>query len=62
MRTPTHKTSLIAIFASIAGLAVIVAPVSGEMDKMDGLENIPVAVAKSDVPSWSERRANYVKP
>lgn len=56
-----NKTRLITIFASIAGLAVIVVQVHGKTDKTDSLENIPVAVAKSDMPSWSERRANYVK-
>ena len=54
-----NKTSLIIIFASIAGLAAIVIPVSGETDIV---ENVPVTVATSDVPSWSERNANYVKP
>lgn len=57
-----NKTSHIAVFASIVVLAVIVLPDSGKTDEVDSLENIPVAVAKADVPSWSESRANYVKP
>ena len=56
------KLKLIAIFAGFASLAIIVIPVSGETAKVDILEKNPVAVEKSDMPSWSERRANYVKP
>jgi len=56
------KLRLIAAFAGFASLAIIVIPVSGETAKVDTLENIPVAVEKSEVPSWSDRRANYVKP
>jgi len=56
------KLRLIAVFAGFASLAIIVIPVSGETAKVDTLEKIPVAVEKSDVPSWSDRRANYVKP
>ena len=56
------KLRLIAVFAGFASLAIIVIPVSGETAKVDTLEKIPVAIEKSDVPSWSERRANYVKP
>lgn len=56
------KLRLIAVFAGFASLAIIVIPVSGETAKVDTLEKIPVAVEKSEVPSWSDRRANYVKP
>ncbi len=62
MKTMMDKLRLIAVFAGFASLAIIFVPVSGETGKVDTLENIPVAVEKSEVPSWSERRANYVKP
>ncbi len=48
------KLRLIAAFAGFASLAIIVIPVSGETAKVDTLEKIPVAIEKSDVPSWSE--------
>ena len=56
------KLILIAVFAGFASLVAIVIPVSGETDKVDSMENMTVAVENSDVPLWSERHANYVKP
>ncbi|MFT5426029.1 MAG: peptide methionine sulfoxide reductase msrA/msrB [Gammaproteobacteria bacterium] len=61
MRTPVNKTSLIAILVSIAALAVIVAPVSGETDKADNMDKTVVA-ANSNSSSWSKNRVNYIKP
>ena len=56
------KWYLITVLAGFAGLIAIVAPVSGETDREDTIENAPVAVAQSNVPSWTDKRANYVKP
>lgn len=62
MKTIIDKLGLIAVCAGFASLAIIINPVSGGTGKVETPEKIPVAIEKSDVPSWSERRANYVKP
>jgi len=62
MKKRMVKLILIAVFAGFASLVAIVIPVSGETDKVDSMENMTVAVENSDVPLWSERHANYVKP
>ena len=62
MKTIINKLRIIAVIAGFASLAIIVVPVSGETGKIETLEKIPVAIDNSDVPSWSERSANYVKP
>lgn len=56
------KWHLITVLAGFAGLIVIVAPVSGEADRENTIENAPVAVAQSNVPSWTGKHTNYVKP
>ena len=50
------------LITGFAGLIVIVAPVSGEAERENTIENAPIAVAQSKVPSWTDRRTNYVKP
>jgi methionine-R-sulfoxide reductase len=49
MKPHIKKLIFITIFAGIAGLAIITIPVSGETEN-------------NDVPSWSEKHTNYVKP
>ncbi len=62
MRTQMKRWYLYIVFAGFAGLTAIVAPVSGEADQDNTLENVPVTVAQSGGLTWTERRANYVKP
>ena len=62
MRTQMKKWYLFTVFAGFAGLTAIVAPVSGEADRETTIANAPIAVAQSNVPLWTDKRANYVKP
>ncbi len=56
------KWYLITVFAGFAGLIAIVVPVSGEADQETTIANAPIAAAQSNVPLWTDKRANYVKP
>jgi len=62
MRTQMKKWYLFTVFAGFAGLAAIVAPVSGEADQENTMENVLVTVAQSGGLSWTDKHANYVKP
>jgi methionine-R-sulfoxide reductase len=53
--------SLIAAFAGITGLLMMIAPVSGETESA-AVKNNPVAITQADAPTWSEYSADYVKP
>jgi len=62
MRTQMKKWYLFTVFAGFAGLTAIVAPVSGEADQENTIENAPVTVAQSGGLSWTDKHANYVMP
>ena len=62
MKSHTKIWGLITALAGITGLVIMTASVSGETGNDAALKNTPVTVAQVDVPTWSENRANYVKP
>ncbi len=57
MNSNTKMWSLITALASITGLVIITASVSGETGNDGAIKN-----TQADVPTWSENSANYVKP
>ena len=62
MKSQIHKWGLITAFAGIAGLAITTASVSRETGNDEAVKITPVTITQTDTPSWSENRANYVKP
>ena len=62
MKSNTKIWSLITVFVGIAGLVIMTASVFGETGNNETVKNTPVAVSQANVPTWSENRANYVKP
>lgn len=62
MKSQIIKWSLISAFAGMTGLLLIMASVAEDTGNDGHVKNVPVAIAKTDIPSWSERSANYVKP
>ncbi len=62
MKSQIHKWGLITAFAGIAGLAITTASVSRETGNDEAVKITPVTITQADAPSWSENRANYVKP
>jgi methionine-R-sulfoxide reductase len=61
MKPHTQRWSLIAAFAGIIGLVIMTASVSGETEN-EAVKSNPVADTQADVPTWSEKRTDYVKP
>ena len=61
MKPHTKKWSLIAACAGIIGLLMMTAPVSGETEN-EAVKSNPAIDTKTDVPTWSKKRADYVKP
>ena len=59
MKSQITKWSLTTAIAGITSLAMMTALVSGETEN-EAVKNIPVTDAYA--PTWSENRANYVKP
>jgi peptide methionine sulfoxide reductase msrA/msrB len=57
MKSNTRKWTLISALAGITGLVIITASVSGETGNDEA-----VNYTQANVPTWSENRANYVKP
>jgi len=57
MVSNTKMWSLITALAGITGMIIIAASVSGETGSDEAVKN-----TQSDVTTWSEKSANYVKP
>ncbi len=62
MKSQIHKWGLITALAGITGLVIMAVSVSGETGNDEAVKITPVTITQADAPSWSENRANYVKP
>ena len=61
MKPRTKRWSLIAAFTGITGLVLMTAQVSGETENEAVKSNL-VIDTQTDASTWSEKRADYVKP
>jgi len=61
MKPRTKRWSLIAAFTGITGLVLMTAQVSGETEN-EAVKSNPVIDTQTDASTWSEKRADYVKP
>jgi len=62
MKSQINKWGLITALAGIAGLVIMAVSVSGETGNDEAVKITPVTITQANAPSWSENRANYVKP
>ena len=62
MKSQINKWGLITALAGIAGLVIMAVSVFGETGNDEAVKITPVTITQADTPSWSENRANYVKP